>query len=97
MKRYTTFSSASVSMMLWGEDAPLYALDGGIMQKGSSGGPVFTSDGSIVGIIVQSWQFPVDLGHPQFRIETLPVMSALYHSADLIDDIQKEAGLSIGE
>ncbi len=91
--RYTAFSSASVSMLVSGRGPnrpPRFALDGGISQKGSSGGAVFTPNGAIVGVIVESWQFSADFDHPLPAIVTLPVMSPLYRFREIIDKIKKE-------
>ena len=87
--RHTCFSSTSVSFDF--KDAKtqtrLIVLGGGIMQKGFSGGPVFTVDGSLVGIIVQSLQFATDCGHFSATSYTLPVMSPLFPFKSKIESL----------
>jgi hypothetical protein len=74
---HTYFASASVSMFLnTGPSKGLYlALTGGLIQRGFSGGPVFEENGDVVGVLVQSLRFPVDLENPMLSIATMPIMS----------------------
>jgi hypothetical protein len=94
--RYNSFSQASISMLMKDADSehPKFALDSGIIQEGSSGGPVFTAEGYLVGVIVESLQFVVDQSHPLPNIVTLPIMSALYRFRDIIGEIQKDTQAS---
>jgi hypothetical protein len=84
---HTYFASACVSMfMKTGSSKALYlALTGGLIQRGFSGGPVFEENGNVVGILVQSLRFPVDLDNPMLSIATMPIMSALFpHRNEII-------------
>ena len=84
--RHTCFSQAFVSMLLReGGEGERYALSGGIMQPGFSGGPVFTAEGKLVGIVVKSIQFAADAKHPTLSVYTLPVMTSLYPLKDRIE------------
>lgn len=74
----TYFGQGHVAFFeLEGEEAPLFALAGGTVQKGFSGGPVFTSKGHLVGIIVRSFQFVADLNHPVPQIVSMPLVSPI--------------------
>lgn len=74
---HTYFASACVSMfMQTGASQGLYfALTGGLIQRGFSGGPVFEANGDIIGVLVQSLRFPVDPQNPTLSITTIPLMS----------------------
>jgi hypothetical protein len=89
----TSFSQASVSMFVNDEESRnLFVLDGGTIQKGSSGGPVFTAKGELVGVIVQSFQFVPDQDHPLPHVVTLPVMSAVLPLNKMIAELKKSTG-----
>jgi Trypsin-like peptidase domain len=84
---YAAFSHCSVAMYSKKkkvDDPPLIVLSGGIFQKGSSGGPVYTPDGRLVGVIVQSWQFPTSRNHRFPTIVTAPVVMPLASYANII-------------
>lgn len=51
-----------------------WALSGGFVESGFSGGPVFTSDGALCGVIIQMQQFMSRAKVPQ--LHTLPVVMA---------------------
>jgi Trypsin-like peptidase domain len=55
-----------------------YGLANTVVQKGFSGSAVFLADGSIVGVLVQTLSFPVDLEHPSLGRYVLPIVSPLY-------------------
>jgi hypothetical protein len=78
-ERHTTFSQASTSYFFVDErhKGPRFALTGGLIQQGFSGGPVFTANLELVGLIVMSQRFALDMEHPLASLYNLPVMSAL--------------------
>ena len=57
-------------------------LTGGLIQKGFSGGPVFEENGNIIGVLIQSLRFPLDLDFPTISIATMPIMSAVFPYRD---------------
>ncbi len=78
-ERHTTFSQASTSYFFNDRTSNglRYALTGGLVQQGFSGGPVFTADLTLVGLIVMSQRFALDMAHPLGSMYNLPVMSSL--------------------
>jgi len=84
---HSYFSSACVSMVLKSDSskAPYLALTGGLIQRGFSGGPVFEENGDIVGVLVQSLRFPLDLENPMLSIATMPIISpTLPHRKEIL-------------
>jgi hypothetical protein len=73
----TYFASASVSMFMeaGASKGVFFALAGGLIQQGFSGGPVFEASGDVIGVLVQSLRFPVDPTNPLLSIATIPIMS----------------------
>ncbi|MGD9873386.1 MAG: trypsin-like peptidase domain-containing protein [Kiritimatiellia bacterium] len=88
---YTAFSESSVSILLKKADnEPIhFMLSGGLFQKGSSGGPVYTPDGTLIGVIVQSMQFVTDFDHPMPAIITAPVIAPTCVYANRIEELKK--------
>jgi len=88
-KRHIAFSQASISYFFEDEtDKGIrYALTGGFIQHGFSGGPVFTSDLELVGLIVMSQRFALDMEQPLMSIYNLPVMSPLASLKNKIETI----------
>lgn len=86
--RRTYFSHAYVSMLAPRESktGERYALSNGIIQEGFSGGPVFTKDKELVGLIVESVQFSVDMEQPATSRQTLPVITPLYRLKGSIEE-----------
>jgi hypothetical protein len=89
-QRYSAFSQASVSMHLKKKegDPPWIAVSGGIFQKGSSGGPVYTADGKLLGVIVQSHQFVADFDHTLPTIINTPVVAPLNSFLGVVNKCQ---------
>ncbi|MDX6289986.1 MAG: Trypsin-like peptidase domain [Blastocatellia bacterium] len=82
---HTYFSMASVSMLMDGGQGVLrFALTGGLIQKGFSGGPVFEQNGDVVGILIQSLQFPLDPKDPRSSIAIVPIMSPVFPFRDVL-------------
>jgi len=82
------FGQASVSTIETRERNNLrFMLSDGIMQSGFSGSPVFTSDGTIQGVIVQTVLFPTvtGLGHQETQIK--PVFSSIWPFVDRIQTL----------
>jgi Trypsin-like peptidase domain len=84
----TYFSAAHISTFLPGGDdkSRYYLLTGGVVQRGFSGGPVFTPSSELLGLVIQSLRF---LGDPQdlrSAVYTLPVITPL---APFIGEISK--------
>jgi len=80
---YTAFSPASISIMS-NDLGVFFTLSGGLIQKGSSGGPVFTPDASLVGVISGTMRFSLNAGHHVPVVPILPVMSALWTIRDAV-------------
>ncbi len=78
--KHTYFSMSCISMFLPNSSvkAVHYALTGGLIQKGFSGGPVFEENGDMLGILIQSLRFPVDPENPILSFATMPIMSAVF-------------------
>lgn len=78
-ERHTTFSQASTSYFFGDKqsDGLRYALTGGFVQKGFSGGPVFGTNSELIGLIVMSKRFALDMEQPLASLYNLPVMSPL--------------------
>jgi len=92
-QRYSAFSQASVSMHLKKKDTdpPWFAISGGIFQKGSSGGPVYTADGQLLGVIIQSHQFVADFDHQLPTIINTPVVAPLYPLLSVVKGLRSNA------
>lgn len=86
------FSLASVSFLDFSGEAgrpKFWGLSGGIIQKGAIGGPVFTVEGDLLGLIVDSYPFKPDLDHPESPVIPVPVMSPLWPFRDQVEKIQR--------
>jgi hypothetical protein len=53
----------------------VFALAGGAIQKGFSGGPVFSSNGLLTGVLVEALQYVPDLGHPSRAANAVALFS----------------------
>jgi hypothetical protein len=85
-KACTYFAQGHVAFFQKGEaDELLFGLAGGLIQRGFSGGPVFTPAGQLVGVIVQSFQFVADLEHR--AVVSLPLFSPLARIAGELADL----------
>jgi S1-C subfamily serine protease len=78
-ERHTTFSQASTSYFFLEEQSKglRYALTGGFIQQGFSGGPVFAANSELIGLLVMAQRFALDMEHPLASIYNIPVMSPL--------------------
>lgn len=75
---HTYFSMASISMLVKSQPGTLrFGLTGGLIQKGFSGGPIFEQNGNVVGIIVQSLQFPLNPADSRWSIAIMPIISCI--------------------
>ncbi len=76
---HTHFSSGTISMFQKNEEqtAMQFVISSTVIQKGFSGSAVFTPDGSLVGILVQTLRFAADIEDPESEIYTLPVMAPI--------------------
>ncbi|MDD5155481.1 MAG: trypsin-like peptidase domain-containing protein [Candidatus Omnitrophica bacterium] len=81
---HTAFFQAHVSMQLHEHD---FVLSNGVIQKGSSGSPVFTPSAELVGILIQNLQFSVDTGLLADQIITTPVFSPLLPFKKIIENL----------
>src|SRR5262249_33477864 len=84
----TYFAQVAVSMRIVGRNASgcRFMLSEGIIQSGFSGTAVFSPDGVLHGVLVESFQFPVDSGHPVTPVHTRPVMASV---GAVLSDIHK--------
>jgi hypothetical protein len=55
----------------------LLAVAGSAVQQGFSGGPVFTSDGVLTGVLVEALQYVPDLPHPVPGVNSLPLVAPI--------------------
>ncbi|MBI1752050.1 MAG: trypsin-like peptidase domain-containing protein [Acidobacteria bacterium] len=55
----------------------LVAIDGGAIEQGFSGGPAFTSDGVLCGVIVEALHFAPNPGSSAPRINPFPLVSPI--------------------
>ncbi len=55
----------------------LIAVDGSAVEQGFSGGPAFTSDGVLCGVLVQALQYAPELSHPLRQVNALPLVSPI--------------------
>jgi hypothetical protein len=76
---HTYFASADVAFFQRGDEGKgiSFALSGCIIQKGFSGSPVFRSDGSLIGVLIQALSFRAEFHDTKAPIYTLPVMSPI--------------------
>ncbi len=83
---YTHLSTGTISFFLRSNNtkAPQFAISSTVIQKGCSGSAVFRPDGRIVGVIVQTLSFGVDLFDPNSPRHVLPVVTSI---SPFIDDI----------
>lgn len=73
---HTYFGHGHVAFFKTGDAGEiLFALGGGAIQRGFSGGPVFEPNGRIVGVLVQSLQYMPNLDHPLQGPSTLALFS----------------------
>jgi hypothetical protein len=81
------FAAGFVSMILPERNgkALRFALSSTVIQSGFSGSPVFTTDGSIVGVVVERQSFRADYADVTAPIYTLPVISPICHLAHEIE------------
>jgi hypothetical protein len=60
-----------------GEFASKWMLSGGFVESGFSGGPAFSVDGDLVGVVVGSVQFPAQDHHPLTNVFCAPVVTPI--------------------
>ena len=65
-----------------------FALAGAAVQRGFSGGPVYTPAGQLVGILVECFQFAANLEHP--ALVSMPMFSPVAPVADELRKIISE-------
>lgn len=56
----------------------MYGLSNTVVQRGFSGSAVFLTDGSILGVLVQTLSFPIDRKYPSWGRYVIPMVSPLY-------------------
>lgn len=92
------FSMASVSFMDFSGESTrprFWGLSGGLFQKGALGGPVFTAEGNMVGLIVDSYQFRPDPDHPESPVVLVPVMSPLWPFKEQLNGLRERTDLQV--
>ena len=82
---YSSFSPASLSFFMR-DGSGNWALSGGFIESGFSGGPVFLPDGSVIGLMIQSMQFTGGADNQVPHLHTVPVMSPLYLAGAELSD-----------
>ena len=55
----------------------LLAIAGSAVQQGFSGGPVFTVDGTLSGVLFEALQYVPELPHPVQQVNSLPLVSPI--------------------
>lgn len=88
--RFTAFSEASVAICLKQGSGPTHLmLSCGLFQSGSSGGPVYSPNGTLIGIIVQSMQFALEVKNPSSLKVTAPIIAPVYLYARIIEQLKQ--------
>jgi len=87
-KQATFFTQAFISSMIYSnEDSIFCALSGGVIQKGFSGGAVFTVDCKLIGIMTKRlsvFSHPDEMSGAKYE---LPIMVPLFQFQDKINEI----------
>jgi S1-C subfamily serine protease len=65
----------------------VFAMAGGAIQKGFSGGPVFTPTGDLVGVLVEALEYVPDLSHPFRSASAVAILAPIGPIAKAIADI----------
>jgi hypothetical protein len=80
----TSFSAAYISFRVPDSKPIRFGLNGGVIQRGFSGSPVFTAKGELVGVIVQSMKYCADYDQPLGSIHTFSIISPIMNYHDEI-------------
>ncbi len=80
----TSFSAAFISFMVPDSKPIRFGLNGGVIQRGFSGSPVFTAKGDLVGVIVQSMKYCTDYDQPLGSVHTFSIISPIMNYHDEI-------------
>ena len=79
--RNAYFGSRAFGFFEFSESAPdhrvLLAVAGSAVQQGFSGGPVFTHDGVLIGVLVKSLQYVPNLAHEIRTVNSLPLVAPI--------------------
>jgi hypothetical protein len=65
----------------------VFALAGGAIQKGFSGGPVFAPTGELVGVLVEALEYVPDLSHPFRAASAVAILAPVGPIAKAIANI----------
>lgn len=86
---HTYFGQGYLSHLLQGRPGVYFGLSGGFAESGFSGGPCFTADGSLIGLIVESRQIQANtaMNAHQFMF---PVMSAIHPVRTRLEELIQE-------
>ena len=69
----------------------LLAVDGSAVEEGFSGGPAFTPDGILCGVLVEALQYAPKLGERGRQVNALPLVSPIASIRNEIQALLKEA------
>jgi S1-C subfamily serine protease len=65
----------------------LFAMQGPTIEKGFSGGPVFSDDGRLYGVLVQAVQHAPNLSERALQIDSLALLSPIGRIAAEISEL----------
>lgn len=83
--RHTYFGQGHVAFFTKNRDGELvFALAGGAIQKGFSGGPVFTPAGELTGVLVEALEYMPDLNHPARATNVVALLMPIAPIAEAI-------------
>ena len=68
----------------------LFAVDGSAVEEGFSGGPAFTPDGILCGVLVEALQYAPKLGERGRQVNALPLVSPIAAIRNEIQALLKE-------
>src|SRR5262245_52779234 len=77
-KSYAYLGAGVASILLPNAGSRRFVLTNALVQAGFSGSAAFRKDGSIVGVVVQSFTFFIDLANPLIPPLQLPVIAPIF-------------------
>jgi S1-C subfamily serine protease len=69
----------------------LIAVDGSAVEQGFSGGPAFTADGTLCGVLVEALQYAPHLSQPLGQVNALPFVSPVAPISRELPGLLREA------